>query len=112
MVADIMRLQLRPIAVEQGVLRYSRPAEFRDDIGPHLREALRQATGIRWTLDEQPDGGAPTLSEREQSEREEAQQRRLSHPLIAAAFAAFPEAELIEDSEAPTRRAGQWRREA
>ena len=39
-----MKLQIRPIAVETGRLRYSRDPRYKDDIGPQLREALLAAT--------------------------------------------------------------------
>lgn len=107
--ASIMKLQIRPISLEPGLLRYSRPDQFRDDIGPDLREALRDTTGLRWTLEELPEGGAPTLVEREEAARAEAAERTLNHSLVAATLAAFPEAELIEDSEAPPPGARQWR---
>ena len=110
--ANIMRLQLRPVSVEPGLLRYSRPNQFRDDIGPVLRDALRDTTELRWTLEELPDGGEPTLVEREEAARADEAERTRAHPLVAAAFATFPGAELIEDSEAPPPGARQWRQQA
>ena len=110
--ASIMKLQIRPVSIEPGLLRFSRPTQFRDDIGAVLRDALRDTTGLRWTLEELPEGGEPTLIEREEAERAEAAEQTRAHPLVAAAFAAFPEAELIEDSEAPPPGARQWRNQA
>ena len=110
--ASIMKLQLRPVSIAPGLLRYSRASQFRDDIGAVLRDALRDTTGLRWTLEELPDGGAPTLVEREEAARAQAAERTRAHPLVAAAFVAFPEAEAIEDSEAPPPGARQWRRQA
>ncbi len=109
---SMMELQLRPISLEPGVLRYSRPAQFRDDIGAVLREALRDTTQMRWTLEELPEGGEPTLHEREEAARAAAAARTRAHPLVAAAFAAFPEAEMIEDKEAPGPGARTWRQQA
>ena len=110
--ANIMRLQLRPISVEPGLLRYSRPAQFRDDIGAVVRDALRDTTQLRWTLEELTEGGEPTIEEAKERERIEAADRTRAHPLVATAFAAFPDAELIEDSEAPPPGARQWRRQS
>ncbi len=107
--ANIMRLQLRPVSVEPGLLRYSRPDLFKEDIAAVLRDALRDTTDLRWTLEELPDGGEPTLVERGEADRAAEAERTRAHPLVAAAFAAFPEAELIEDSEAPPPGARQWR---
>ena len=110
--ASIMALQLRPVSLEPGLLRFSRPERFRGEIGPDLREALRDTPGLRWTLEELPDGGEPTLEERKATERSDAAARTRAHPLVAAALAAFPDAELIEDCEAPPPGARQWRNQA
>ena len=110
--ASIMKLQVRPVSVEPGLLRYSRPRQFRDDIGAVLRDALRDTTGLRWTLEELPEGGEPTLVEREEAAQAEAADRTRAHPLVAATLAAFPDAEIVEDSEAPPPGARQWRNQA
>ena len=110
--ASIMKLQIRPVTVAPGLLRYSRPSQFRDDIDAVVRDALRDTTGLRWTLEELPDGGEPTLVERDEAARADAAARARAHPLVGAAMAAFPEAELIEDSEAPPPGARQWRNQA
>ncbi len=110
--ASIMRLQMRVVSVEPGLLRYSRPEGFRDDIGAVLRNALRDTTGLRWTLEELPSGGEPTMQEREDEARAEAAARTRAHPLVAATLAAFPEAELIEDREVSPPGARSWRQQA
>ena len=110
--ASIMKLQLRPVSLEQGLLKYSRPQGFGDDVGAVLRDALRDTTGQRWILEELPDGGEPTLVERENAARQAQADRTLAHPLVAATLAAFPEAEVMKDADAPLPGARQWRREA
>lgn len=110
--ASIMKLQLRPVSIEPGLLRYSRPNGFGEDVGAVLRDALRDTTNMRWTLEELPEGGEPTLVEREEAERGAQAERIRAHPLVEAAFASFPDAELIENTEAPHHGARQWRREA
>lgn len=110
--ASTLDLQIRPVVVEPGLLRYSRPPQFRGDISTVVRDALLAVTGQRWTLEEVPEGGAPTLVERDDADRAAAAARIRAHPLVAAAFAAFPDAEMIEDSEGPKAGARQWRREA
>ena len=109
--ASTMKLQIRPIAVESGLLRYSRDARYRDDIGPQLRDALHLATGERWQIEEAPDGGSPSVIEREQDAAADAQREAREHPLVKAAFAAFPDAEILEERQAPSPRR-DWRREA
>ena len=109
--ASTMKLQIRPIAVESGMLKYSRDARYRDDIGPQLRDALHLATGERWQIEEAPDGGSPSVIEREQDAAADAQREAREHPLVKAAFAAFPDAEILEERQAPSPRR-DWRREA
>jgi DNA polymerase-3 subunit gamma/tau len=110
--ASIMKLQLRPVSVDKGLLRYSRPKGFGEDVGTVLRDALRDTTGLRWTLEELPEGGEPTLVEREEAARQAESEQVRAHPLVAAALAAFPEAELIDDADSPPLGGRQWRREA
>ena len=115
--AGIMRLQIRPIAVEDGCLRYSRAALFRDDIAPTLREALTAITGKRWLLEEVPEaeGGheaAPSIAEREEAAQQSAETEARAHPLVQAAFAAFPGAEIIADRDKPPVGLQEWRQKA
>ena len=109
--ASTMKLQIRPIAIESGLLRYSRDARYKDDIGPQLREALLAATGERWQIEQAPEGGAPSLVEQEQQAAADAQREAREHPMVKAAFAAFPDAELLEETQTPSPRR-DWRREA
>ena len=110
--ASIMKLQLRPISVEPGLLIYSRAAQFAADIGPELREALRDTTGVRWTLEERPEGGEPTMVERDEAARADSAAQLRAHPLVAATLIAFPDAEMIEDRDGPPAGAREWRKEA
>ena len=109
--ASTMKLQIRPIAIESGLLRYSRDARYKDDIGAQLREALYAATGERWQVEQAPEGGTPSLVEQEQQAAADAQREAREHPLVKAAFAAFPDAELLEETQTPSPRR-DWRREA
>ncbi|WP_370188955.1 DNA polymerase III subunit gamma/tau [Qipengyuania sp.] len=112
--ASIMRLQVRVVELADGTLRYGRDAKFTDDIAPVLREALHRHTGKRWTVEEVAGGaGSPSLVETIEAEREAAAAATRAHPLVKAAFEAFPEAELIDDGGAsPARREIPWSRKA
>lgn len=108
--ANIMRLQVRPVAVEPGLLRFSRAAHYKDDIAAVLRDALLSVTGQRWTLEQLPEGeGAPSLAEREEAAKDEADAQMREHPLVKATFAAFPDAEFVTENDAPPTQARQWR---
>ncbi|WP_370034690.1 DNA polymerase III subunit gamma/tau [Qipengyuania mesophila] len=112
--ASIMRLQVRVVELADGTLRYGRDTKFTDDIAPVLREALHRHTGKRWTVEEVAGGaGSPSLIEVIEAEREAAAAATRAHPLVKAAFEAFPEAELIDDGGvSPTRREIPWSRKA
>ena len=98
-VAQIMRDRIRVIAIEPERLVYEQVDSFPDDPAPDIREALFKVTGKRWMIERGtgPDGGAAQPSLREAAEAEAAAEdaRIRSDPLVKAAFAAFPEAELM-----------------
>ncbi len=98
--ANIMRLQVRVIELADGLLRYSRDLQYRDDIAGTLRDALAKVTGKRWQVIEEQGDGVATLVEREEEDRRADRATMLDDPLVKATFAAFPDAELIEDDRA------------
>lgn len=104
--ANTMRLQVRVVTIGDNMLTFSRAGQFRDDIGPQLRDALMGATGDRWTVTEVAEGGEPSLVEQHEASQREALEKLKQHPLVTATMAAFPDAEMVEeDSSAPGRRA-------
>ena len=64
-----------------------------------LRDALAKVTGTRWDVEERAGEAAPSLLEQEQAKVDAEKRMILESPLVKAAFAAFPEAELL-DSDA------------
>jgi len=94
-VAQIMRDWIRVVSLSACSLKYSLAEGFSGDPGPDLREALLKVTGERWTVSAAP-GGAATLREVAQAEQAAAEAERRSHPLVEAALAAFPDAELVQ----------------
>ncbi|MGV3556356.1 MAG: DNA polymerase III subunit gamma/tau, partial [Croceibacterium sp.] len=98
-VAQTMRDWLRVIEQAPGRLLYAPVAGFNDDPAPELRDALLKATGERWQVERGEGEGLPTLRERAEAEQAAQRDRIRSAPLVEAAFAAFPDAELVEDSE-------------
>ena len=102
--ASMMRMQVRPVALERGLLRYSRDAAFTEDIAAALRDALHSATGERWTLEEtRAETGAPTLLEQDRADHAAVRQAVRDHPLVKAALHAFPNAELLGDTPVSPR---------
>ncbi len=98
--ASQLKMQVRPVEVVAGQLTYALAPGFSDDLAPDLRQALLELTGERWQVERVAEGGAPTLYEREQMDRDAAAQKLRAHPLVEAAFAAFPDAELVPEEGA------------
>jgi DNA polymerase-3 subunit gamma/tau len=97
--ASQLRMQVRPVEVVRGRLVFAMAPGFPDDLTPELKQALLDLTGERWQVDRIADGGAPTLYEREQAQNAAAEASLRAHPLVEAAFAAFPDAELLSEQE-------------
>jgi len=64
-----------------------------------LRDALAKVTGTRWDVEERAGDAQPSLLEQEQAAAEADKRIILESPLVKAAFAAFPEAELLDSDE-------------
>ncbi|MES2700295.1 MAG: DNA polymerase III subunit gamma/tau [Pseudomonadota bacterium] len=98
-VGQIMRDWVRVVELRAGHLRYATSASFTHEIGPDLKDALLRATGERWDVARGEGEGAPSLREREEQAALAEATRVRNHPLVQAALATFPDAELL-DSEA------------
>jgi len=106
-----MRMQVRVIELGVDRLVYTQPEGFSEDMTGELRAALDAVTGRRWDISRRPGEGAPTLVEQEEAARRAEAERIRRHPLVEAAFAAFPEAEFVAETEAPRGRQ-DWSRRA
>ncbi len=74
------------------ILSGSRPMSA--DTLRDVADALKKATGSVWKIALEDAPGAPTLREQAKADEEATRQAILDTPLVKAAFAAFPEAEL------------------
>ena len=108
--ATKLRMQVRVIELADGRLVYTQPRGFDEDLLPEIRQALLAATGRRWEVTKGPGEGAPTLVEQEEAARAQLAAAIRKDPLVEAAFAAFPDAEMIDDGTGPGDR--QWNRTA
>jgi DNA polymerase-3 subunit gamma/tau len=97
-VAQVMRDWIRVIALAPAELTFAVAPGYSGDPGPELRDALLRATGERWFVQRGEGDGAPTLRELAESAKEAQAAALRQHPLVEAAFAAFPQAEIIEDT--------------
>lgn len=86
-----------------GLVRYAPPeldlrlrAPLRAEFLAELADVLRTLTGVRWTVSQSGEAGEPTLREQEQAREAAARDAIMAMPVVSAAFAAFPDAELIK----------------
>lgn len=94
-VAEMMRSRVRVIELAPDRLVFEQADNFPDDPAPDIREALFKVTGRRWQIERGAGPAQPSLRESDEAEAEAAEARIRSDPLVAAALAAFPEAELL-----------------
>ena len=109
--AQTMRDWLRVIEISDAKLVYSLAPGLANDPAPELRDALFKTTGKRWELEQRSEGGVPTLREQDETRAAEAAAELRKHPLVEAAFAAFPEAEMVDEKTA-TGGEKNWSRRA
>ncbi|MGB3712181.1 MAG: DNA polymerase III subunit gamma/tau [Erythrobacter sp.] len=95
-VAQMMRDRIRVIALEPGRLVFEQADDYRDDPMPDVREALFKLTGKRWQVERGKGEAQPSLREAEEALAKAESERIRAHPLVKAAFEAFPDAELVE----------------
>jgi DNA polymerase-3 subunit gamma/tau len=104
-VASKMRMQIRVTELASGRLRYAQAPGFNEDLAPELRAVLFEVTGQRWQVERCEGEGAPSLVERDAAAKADAEEQVRRAPLVAAALAAFPDAEIVNEEQA----AGQSR---
>ena len=94
------------VGFEPGRIEFRPSAHAPADLAARLTAFLSECTGARWVVTLSNEAGAPTLTEqnvrRVASEREAAAE----HPLVKAALAAFPGAEIAEVRKRPGIAAG------
>ncbi len=103
-----LRDVLRVVEYAPPLLAYQLSGPVAPGFVAELRDALAKVTGTRWELEERGGAALPTMLEVEQSEAEADRRAIMESPLVKAAFAAFPEAELLDSDENDT----QWSKRA
>nr|WP_166175923.1 DNA polymerase III subunit gamma/tau [Altererythrobacter segetis] len=98
-VAQVMRDWLRVIELAPGRLVYEVAPGLGEDPAPEVRDALLKATGERWQVAAGTGLSLPTLREQAETVKAAEDARIRSAPLVEAAFAAFPGAELVDEAE-------------
>ncbi len=104
-VAQIMRDWVRVIDLAPLTLMFALVEGYPGDPTPDLRDGLLRATGERWEVRRGEGEAAPSLRELAGQAKAADDAALRASPMVEAAFAAFPDAEFIEDQ--PAKSAGQ-----
>lgn len=92
---DVMRI----VEYAPPYLAYQLAGPVAPNFVAELRDALAKVTGTRWDVEERAGEAQPSLLEQEKAAAEADKRIILESPLVKAAFAAFPEAELLDSDE-------------
>ena len=112
LVGGVMRNWIRPVEVRDGILRFQIDGDYKaDDPAPDIRKALEELTRERWSVERTVGDAQPSLRERDAAQATAAQAALLADPLVKAAFAAFPDAQLVDDERTSPDRT-PWSRSA
>jgi DNA polymerase III subunit gamma/tau len=96
--SQVMHDWLRVIALAPGELTFALAPGYSGDPTAEVRDALLRATGERWQVTRAEGDAGPSLREAAETAKEAERAALLRHPLVDATLAAFPGAELVDDS--------------
>jgi DNA polymerase-3 subunit gamma/tau len=102
-VGGIMEDWVRVVELAPGALRFQLASGMAEDPAAEIRDALLRTTGERWRVERAVGEAQPSLREQREAEERAARAALLADPLVKAAFAAFPDAELIDEGRAEAR---------
>jgi DNA polymerase-3 subunit gamma/tau len=87
---------VRPIRLETGRIEVALTEDAPKDLPGELSRKLEAWTGARWVVSVARDGGAPTVAEARRDTRARLVEDARADPLVAAVFARFPGAEIVD----------------
>ena len=93
--AEAWRNHARPVRIEPPEIELSTARPIPSDFPRDLMDALKIATGVRWKVTTSDAPGTPSLREAERADDEAFEASIRETPVVAAALAAFPGAELV-----------------
>ena len=112
LVGGVMRNWIRPVEVRDGILRFQIDGDYKaEDPAPDIRKALEELTRERWQVERTVGDAQPSLRERDAAQATAVQAALLADPLVKAVFAAFPDAQLVDDERTSPDRT-PWSRSA
>jgi DNA polymerase-3 subunit gamma/tau len=87
---------LRLASYAPGRIEFELTSAGAADFPARLSRRLQDWTGVRWVVSVVSEGGADTIAEVKAAHADDLQAQARAHPMVAAALAAFPGAEIKE----------------
>ena len=104
MLESTMRDVMRVVEYAPPRLVYQLAGRVGAGFEGELRDALQKITGERWNLEQGEGEAAPTQLEVERAHADAQRNTIMESPLVKAAFAAFPDAELLDHDDSEPQR--------
>ena len=114
LIGSSMRLSVRVVSLAPGHLSYALVPGIPGDPTADMRKGLEAATGAHWQVERIAESAEamPSLEEARAAAQASADAALLEDPLVRAAFAAFPGAEIIEEAPISGQAKKSWSRRA
>lgn len=114
LIGSSMRLSVRVASLAPGQLSYALVPGIPGDPTADMRKGLEAATGAHWQVERVATSAdaMPSLEEARAAAQASADAALLEDPLVRAAFAAFPGAEIIEAAPISGQAKKSWSRRA
>ncbi len=91
-----LETSVRPIRFEAGQIEVALTPDASPGLAGELSRLLEKWTGTRWMIAVSRDGGGATVAETQASARDQLVDDARADPLVAAVFARFPGAEIVD----------------
>ena len=114
LIGSSMRLSVRVVALAPGHLRYVLVPGITGDPTADMRKGLETATGASWMVERIAESAdaMSSLEEARAAARASEEAALLEDPLVRAAFAAFPGAEILDEAPISDKSQKSWSRRA
>ncbi|MEO0032980.1 MAG: hypothetical protein RIS94_2738, partial [Pseudomonadota bacterium] len=107
-----MRLSVRVIELRAGYLKYELAPGLPGDPTQDIRKGLQGATGEHWQVERGTGNAQPSLEEVRAAKVAAADAEMRDDPLVKAALAAFPGAQIVDESGSREHEQRPWSRRA
>lgn len=112
LVGSTMRLGVRVVELQRGLLRYQLAPGLPGDPVPDIRRALNHVTGEAWIIERGEGDALPSLEEAKAAKAVAADAAMKQNPLVKAALEAFPGAVIVDEDSSREHEKRPWSKRA